>query len=208
MRLLPSLTVAATVMTLSLAAQAQIYGGITLGEKGQLTFAAERLFGFQWVSSDVDGPGAPGDGSSTMIGFGWWYAQHPPVNQPRLGVDYFVIDRLSIGGSLGFFSGNVDGGLGPIDDAGFLFAPRVGYAIDLGSWASFWPRGGITYVNYPDDTYGLGFSAEGAFALFPKPAWAVLLAPALDLMPMGELGNDRDVSAFAFAINAGLLVTL
>jgi len=192
-------------------AQAQ-YLASPLGLKGQVTFGAERLFGFSWVhdSWNDPGPGGEGSGSATVFGLGWWYAQPPPMSQPRAGVDYFFADRLSLGGALGFFSGSSHDGVGYGYD-GFLFAPRFGYAVDVSPSISFWPRGGLTYINVNNSSF-FGLTAEGNIAIFPTPNWAFLITPAFDAMPFGSYDtggpDDGSQSAFGFGISVGLLGVL
>lgn len=67
-----------------------------------------------------------------------------PFHTPRLGVDYFVIDGLSLGGHVatGFNvpdnGGNVQGYVALI--------PRIGYLMQLSEAWDFWPRLGAGFV--------------------------------------------------------------
>lgn len=207
MRTGTTLALVATLFGTTVAAQAQTR---ELGSPGQFTLSAERLFGFHWVSTHVDGQGgAPDqDGTSTMVGFGWHYAQLPPFNQPRAGLDYFITNGLSIGGSLGFFSGSVNEEGRGVDDDGFLLSPRIGYAMPLSRTVSFWPRGGLTYISAGDYSI-LALSGEAAFVFQPHPSWGILLSPTLDLGPFGNVedGNDDDTEfrAYSIGVTVGML---
>jgi hypothetical protein len=175
------------------------------GAQGQLAISAERLFGIDYARASLNPPGnAPGwYQSTTIIGFGWSYqGLASSFVQPRAGIDYFVANRLSLGTAIGLYSG---AGHNPqVGDTGFLFAPRVGYAIDLGSVASFWPRGGLTYYSH-GDYHNVGLTGEANFALFPRPNWAFLITPHFDMGPFGGGPGDVDYTEFAIGIQLGLM---
>jgi hypothetical protein len=87
-----------------------------------------------------------------------------PAATPRLAADVFVIQGLSLGGSLIYSSqsGSNERTLTPADvppgnnvgsrDAPSLstviLAPRIGYAIPIAEIFAIWPRAGLTYWNY------------------------------------------------------------
>lgn len=183
-------------------AAAQVPG---FGAQGQLAISAERLFGVEYAKATFDPPGPPPSfyQSSTIIGFGWSYQGNASsFLQPRAGIDYFVINSLSLGGAIGLYSG---AGHNPqVGDTGFLFAPRVGYAVDLGSVASFWPRGGITYYSH-GDYHNLALTGEANFALFPRPNWAFLIQPHFDLGPFGGAPGNTDLTEFALGVSFGIM---
>jgi hypothetical protein len=172
------------------------------GAQGQLAISVERLFGVEYERTSRSGPG-DNYSTSTVIGFGWSYAgRASSFIWPRAGLDYFVVNNLSLGAALGLYSG---AGHNPIEgDTGFLFAPRVGYAIDLGSVASFWPRGGMTYYSHAD-FHNVGITGEANFALFPRPNWAFLITPHFDVGPFGGGPNNADYTEFVFGANFGLM---
>ena len=184
-------------------AAAQVAPGF--GAQGQLAISAERLFGIEYARASFDPPNnGPGFyHSSTIIGFGWSYqGLASSFIQPRAGIDYFVVNNLSLGGAIGLYSG---AGHDPqVGDTGFLFAPRVGYAIDLGSVASFWPRGGITYYSH-GDYHNVGITGEANFALFPRPNWAFLITPHFDMGPFGGAPGNTDFTEFAMGVQFGIM---
>ena len=117
-------------------------------------------------------------------------------------VDGFVIDRLSLGGSLAFFTQS-----GDADGDGVLFSPRVGYAIPLSSVFTFWPRGGFTFLKLGEASL-FGLTAEAMFVAQPKPNWGILFGPTFDLGFIGDAGNDVDWSHIAIGFPAvGLMAT-
>ncbi len=195
-----SLATAAAVTALAIAAPAAAQ---TLGRQGQFTIGAERLFGLSYTHLTYAPDNIPVENSVgvTVIGLGW-NAETPMGYQvPRAGLDYFVADRLSLGGGVGFFSVDARGGN---NYTGLLFSPRIGYAVDLGRVASFWPRAGVTYVKAGDD-HTFGFTGEANFAIFPRDQWAFLISPTLDVAPLGRAGDNQDLTGYSLGLSFGLL---
>jgi hypothetical protein len=165
---------------------------------GKISVALERGFGIHHVSRDWD-PG--GDEDGTVIGIGW-YGALTPFHWTRAALDGFIMDQLSLGGSLGFFSQS-----GDPDADGFLFAPRVGYAIPISRVFTFWPRGGFTYWDFANSSV-FALAAEGMFVASPSPNWGILFGPTIDLGFMGEAGDDVDFSEVAIGFpSVGLMGT-
>jgi hypothetical protein len=143
-----------------------------LGAKGDAIFAAERLFGVRgehWTTE----PPAPENGvnvTDTTIAFGF-AAHQVPYDIPRLAFDYMVINKLSVGGAVGFShsDGNTTNGGAAIPPTTFLIAPRVGYLHMFGRVAGIWPRGGLVYHSASATNQfkesGLGFNAECMFPI-------------------------------------------
>src|SRR5690606_4424591 len=116
--------------------------------QGTFTVAAERMAssnfhfytgGTRWHNQFFGGPGIP------------------VIDMPRLGVDYFIIDGLSIGGHASFGFHTIDGPT----QAWVAFLPRIGYAFSLTRSIDFWPRGGIGVIagDLTSDTGILEFEA-------------------------------------------------
>lgn len=116
---------------------------------------------------------------------------------PRLGADYFIIDGLSIGGTLaaGFtVPANGDGG------GYFSLVPRVGYAFHLGGVIDFWPRLGVGFiVGDVADTGVIGL--EAMFLANLTDYFAIEFGPSLDV-PFSSGWPDAIMGA-----NAGIVVT-
>jgi hypothetical protein len=187
----------------STGAWAQEFGG-----SGTFAISAERVFGFFYEDHEWDNPGPGNDGSVewTTFGFGWGEA-HTPYTKPRFGVDYFVIDSLSIGGSVAFFHSEFDDdGPGDDDSSGFLLAPRVGYTIPFGQIAGFWPRGGMSYVNWDDPDFDeLALNLEAMFWISPAEGLAFLVGPTLDFGITGEQDPDTDIQNTVVGVSVGLM---
>ena len=207
MRKFPTISIAVALFALAGSASAQGYSA-PFGSKGTMTLGAERLFGFHWAKTTQDnGPGQDdGDASGTTVGFGWAFAQPLQFNQARGGFDYFIIDNLSLGGALGFFSSDGD----HLDGSGIIINPRVGFNVPITSSIHFWPRVGLEYVSVGDD-HAFGLSAEANFVFLLRQSWGILLSPTMDLAPFGgheQNGDNPDFSAYSFGLSVGLLGVL
>jgi hypothetical protein len=169
---------------------------------GKVSVAVERVFGIHYSVDDVDPPG-PIDDKTTgaVVGFGW-YATPDPLHIARAAVDGFVIDHLSLGGSLAFFTQT-----GDFNADGVLFSPRVGWAIPLSRVFTFWPRGGFSFLKVNNGTL-FGLTAEAMFVASPNPSWGLLFGPTLDFDFIGDRGTNVGWSHFAIGFpTVGLMAT-
>jgi hypothetical protein len=168
---------------------------------GKVSVALERGFGIHYLHEgrDRQPPQPDGDIDATTFGIGW-YGALTPLHWTRAAVDVFVVERLSLGGSLAFF-----GQSGDRDAEGILFAPRVGYAVPLSSVISFWPRGGVVFYDL-ERRSAFGLSGEAMFVVSPRPSWGVLFGPTLDLAFSGDDDDGEDFTEFALGIvSVGLI---
>jgi hypothetical protein len=193
-------TIVIACVAIASSAQAQ-----ELNRQGNLVFSAERLFGFYLDKQSFDGPGPREDSNdTTVVGIGWSLLNPTALlTIPRVGIDYFLDEHLTLGGSLGLASVSTDDGF---DTLGILFAARVGYALRITNAISFWPRGGLTVATAGDDVdlTVFGLTVEGMFTLAPSDGWAVLAGPVLDLGFLGSAGDDTDYTEIMFGIMFGL----
>jgi len=141
---------------------------------------------------------------------------------PRLALDYFVADNLSIGGFLGYASLSADHqeGDGKAEDSlstSLLFiGARGGYNLPLGQSLGVWLQGGLSYVS--------GSSGEGdtevSLSEVMVNATASLVIPATQEFGFtagavfdGSLtgtvssdgGDDVDAGELGFGVTAGLV---
>lgn len=152
------------------------------GADGNFVFSAERLFGFSNDKFSYDNP--IGDTTVKGFGFGWTGGNSTPYNTPRLALDYFINDNLSIGGAFGYASIEVDNDDNDngVDASGFILAPRVGYMIGISDVFGFWPRGGLTYYTFNDPDFDqFGLTLEGLFSIAPRPGFGFITGVVLDL---------------------------
>jgi hypothetical protein len=198
-----------------------------VGKKGNIIISADRLFTlFAYTAVTVDTQTTKTAsfsllGSGNFDSFGGNF-----YNIPRLGFDYTVVDRLTIGGdALAYFT---VGGTGPKVTM-FGISPRVGYVLPLGSAVSLWPRAGVTYdsVSYANnDNYGnsspttqLAADLEALFVISPVEHAALTLGPVVDIpitgktqtfyhTGVGDMAGSTDQSQFHVGVSAGLLFWL
>ena len=241
-RRISSVAVALAVSLGAASAGAQAAPG-GFGSSGQFTIGAERMFGFnsasQKTETEVAGVTATTTVSSTqfsLLGFNGTYPEISPYAHPRIGFDFFVIDRLSVGGSLAFMTTSTEieleqGGQSASNDgpstSTFLFAPRAGYAIMFNDMIGIWPRLGFTYYSttseqetpagtFEDSENGLALSIEGLFVIAPVQNFGFTVGPTIDLgltggyddegAPPGSPALESDRTVTDFGIHAGLAV--
>ena len=174
-----------------------------LGEKQNIVFGAERLFGFY-----VDNQSADVHRDHTVFAFGWQNNASSALTAPRLGIDYFLTRALTLGGNIGFFSHNQDNGRVSTTSTGVLFGARVGYAFRLAHAVSFWPRAGLTYATVSTDgvsgdAHVLSFTLDAPFTFAPSENFAILLGPCLEVGVLGK-ENGSDYSEVMFGVMIGL----
>jgi hypothetical protein len=138
-------------------------------------------------------------------------ASPAPYDIPRLAVDIFVTDRVTVGGALTITRFAPDRGS---NETIFTISPRVGFMFPLTANIGLWPRGGFTYYN--DDNAGLtvsGFALnlEGMFVFKLIDHFAIIAGPVIDIGLTGsvsENGISADERISAFGLRAGLLTWL
>jgi len=241
LRLCATLAFTAVLLPATIAFGQTAVPGANFGKAGQFAISGDRLIGLSWESFSLDQNGGKLTESNTSLSLlttpsylsiGSFNAVGA-YNMPRLSLDYFVIDGLSVGGSLEYFSisghrkteaAGVTTETGTGSSYGFLFAPRVGYAFMFTDMLGIWPRGGITYVtgtfkNDNGDETGsfnqFAFSLEAPLVISPFPHMGFVVGPALDIGVTGSAKNRNpnsglttsfDATSLNVALNAGLFV--
>jgi hypothetical protein len=144
----------------------------------------------------------------------------PVFSTPRIGIDYFVAESVSVGGSVGFATTSWDDEGGDESSATtFLLALRAGYWIPLNTSFAFWPRGGLTIISSSQgdedendvSTTLPALSLEAPLMISLGPAF-LELAAALDVSlggsgetrQAGDVDGEFDVSVFELGLHAGL----
>jgi hypothetical protein len=124
----------------------------SFGRAGRLTLGAERLFGLVSSTVSAEEMGTEVDLTTTSIDLGVRQGQSP-WSTPRIALDGFAIDGLSLGAALGFsavsYSGGASIGSANADlDVGsgwtLVLMPRVGYAYMFSESVGIWPRAGLS----------------------------------------------------------------
>jgi len=176
-----TLAIAAAASALAIGTPA--YAQDTFGTKKDFVFAADRLTGVYLFKQ--------GETKDTVLGLLAGPSGLNVYQTARLSFDYFVIDHLSIGGAISYWSVNFDPpGPGDATTSEFLFAPRVGYSIPISKAFGFWPRAGISYRSTSVlDAKAQGeaaFSLEAQFYASPAPHFAFIFGPVIDLAFAGD----------------------
>lgn len=221
-------TISTGVMSVALAMSAQA-GAQTLGEQGQFIISADRVMGFTHEAETFD-PDAPAPEQTTTTNNFAFLGQGDVLSEftwPRVSFDYTIIDGLTLGGSLAFWtqSGEVETET-PFGSASddtpsqtrFLLAPRVGYIFMFSEHVGIWPRGGFSFFTGSTEDpetdadisrSGFGFNVDIPFVFVPLPHTAIYVGPAFDvsLGAGGEIDPgsiDYDLSILDFGIYGGL----
>ncbi len=220
------------VLSVTPAARAQD-GADRFGLQGQFAVSAERLFGVtQATATEKDPNGDETTSDYTRISllstqFSFYSSVY---TTPRIGLDYFVMDGLSLGAALGVFTvsasrestGNPSRDLPTLD--GILLAPRIGYAYMFSDVVGIWPRGGITYVGYgssdpvDNDEASVHLTAltlEAPLVVSPIPHAGFLFSPFVDVgvggsaeTKDGQTGatTSQDVKQTEYGLEAGMFL--
>lgn len=175
----------------SLAAAADT-GGIA--GKGSFFISAERFFGLQIHSGTLERTtGAvttKTTDSRTDFGLLIGNPNAGPHNIPQVGLDYAVIDGLTIGGAIGFWTGSTkrkfENNTTTVERDGdsfnaFKISPRVGYIIGLNDSMGIWLRGGFTFfttgtTSYDDNGVKDGTTSISGFALNLEPGFLLMVS--------------------------------
>jgi hypothetical protein len=207
-------------------------------EQGTFTVGAERLTGIVHASLKNDPfPGQPpqdfdddGVTAVTFLGNGGYADRFPGDSRatfaiPRVGFDYFIIDGLSLGGSITVLSYSNNDSTPRNQDfsvTNFLIAPRVGYAYMFGDVVGIWPRGGLSYVHgsYDPDwaeadrsSHYFAFEVDVPLIIAPVKNFGITVGPLFDVTFGGSQTDrrriapeqTRDASLVLFGLSAGLM---
>ncbi|MFZ5895341.1 MAG: hypothetical protein ACOY0T_30075 [Myxococcota bacterium] len=175
------------------------------GSAGSFAVSAERLMGFVYARTSSEVLGVTTTRSNTTLTFlnsaSFDSAMSGPTtnySSARIAFDFFPINGLSLGGSIGLYhvSSSVEqeaNGLSQEEDLGsglgFIFTPRIGYAVMFTPKVGLWPRGGVSYASVHAESpggseltaSGVAITLESPFVIAPVPHVAFLVGPSLDL---------------------------
>lgn len=207
-------TVAAIAMVAFSLAISVPAGAQLLGAQGDAVFGAERLFGIRGERVYEDNPNPQPDleDNHTVISIGLTRTE-VPYNIPRLTFDYLVVDKVSVGGALGYMTRDQRReGIGSQTSNLFVLAPRTGFLHMFGRVGGIWPRGGLTYHRAAaEDAFvesGLGVNLECYFPFVFTPHFGMLVGLAFDQTLTAnrdpENGVDYPVSYRSVGLQLGL----
>lgn len=174
-----------------------------LGEEMQFVFGVDGVMGLDIVrdKTEISAGGQTVTSTEKTTAFNLFGGGASGL--PRLALDYFVTEGVSVGGSFIFMtqSGEVENDPGTNQDLGsiqtLLVHPRVGYAMPFDETFSIWPRAGIFYLSQtikPDQGDDISSSAfditlEALLGISPFSHFAILVGPYLDI----GVSGSRDV---------------
>jgi hypothetical protein len=212
--------------------------GPELGQPGRVAISAERLFGFAYSSqkqslNGVDGP------TTTTTGFSLLGSPLGSVggsfSVPRLALDAFVTQGLSVGGAVGVgytkeSASQAGVTAGDLTFTGFTIDPRIGYLVRISPGFAVWPRVGVSlfYLSLSSSAQGggtatstsetlLAATLEVPFAVTVVPRVVFLFGPTADISVYGKAttnpgggatSTSTDLSELEIGVHAGLLVLL
>jgi hypothetical protein len=234
-RTLTAVGVTFAVLTAAPLARAQAPAKGDFGQQGEFIISADRLFQLfawdNWTRDQLGGGLGGGVRSATVTDnqtfFSFFYGQspNPGVDRfftvPRVGLDYTIIDRLTLGGDLvlvfsvgGSHKTEIDFTNGQTNSTsndnpgilGFGVAPRVGYILGLSDLFSLWLRGGVSYyvisskqtidinpVTTRTDTINqFAIDLEPQFVLTPIPHVGFTAGIDMDIPITGGISQDTN----------------
>jgi hypothetical protein len=224
------------VLTAAPVARAQAKGDF--GQQGEFILSADRLFQlFAWDNWTRDNLNqAPFGGNvksdtrtdnQTFFAFFYGQSADPTIDRfftvPRVGLDYTIIDHLTLGGDLAlmFTAGGttkreVDYNNGTNmtfsqDRPGWVIfgiAPRVGYILGLSDLFSLWLRGGVSYfiasakatpnvnptVTQTTNINQFAIDLEPQFVLTPIPHVGFTAGIDMDIPVAGGISVDTNTA--------------
>jgi hypothetical protein len=196
-----------------------------LGQKSQLIFSADRLVPLFAYNANKENNTDGSTSTTTQSSFSLLpnfnnFVNGNFYNVPRVGVDFAVIENLTIGGSVilyfsagGSVTDKAPNGASVSHDTPsytlFGFAPRVGYTLHLSDLFTFWPRGGFSYYTFSAKTTDVNgqtttidktsqnqfaIDLEPMFALTPVQNFFFFFGPVIDIPLSGSVTRGGSVS--------------
>jgi hypothetical protein len=194
-----------------------------VGMDQQIVFGVDRAMGIFFdrvteertagtVTTSVTAVALIGNASGDLAGLG-----PSTTTIPRLALDYFVTEGVSLGASFIYYTQSgeqetePDAGGGTTTDLGtqsvIVIHPRIGYSFIIDETFAIWPRAGITWgqgkrESEQDDGTGTGtmvsfeqtrsafdLSLDVPIVISPMEHFAILIGPFLDLGVGGTISS-------------------
>jgi hypothetical protein len=155
------------------------------GDGGQLVLSIENQFGYNWRHENNNGR-TSSTNTFTLLGNPYGAGAYP-YDWPRLGVDYFVIQSISVGTGLAFARTSGDNS----STNAVEVAPRVGYGMMVGPWLAVWPRLGVSYIWSTNQSY-LGLTIDLQAVAVLAQHFALTFAPVVNIPLTGKSGGVSD----------------
>lgn len=199
-----------------------------IGVGGQLVLGVERMTGvfFQSEKASVTDPitNTSTDVTQKNTTFGLLGMQGAtPSTVPRVAADYFVIDSVSLGGSIMYWSNapSMDPsppGASYDSTKMFLFNPRVGYAYVIDDTFAIWPRAGLMYAHSStgdNSSSRTDLTLDAMLGISPVKHVVFLVGPMVDIgvggsedQTVGGTTQSTSVKLTTFGLTAGMAAYL
>jgi hypothetical protein len=187
-------------------------------DKGTFALGAERLTGMFHTDEKVGNAASQGMTSIALLGnTGFDDSVSYPWQFPRIGLDGFIIDGLSLGGSFVVMHRSLET-QGVTD---LLIEPRIGFGYMFSRVVGIWPRVGVGYWHqWREPDQGPNDEKRHTFALdidvpliiAPVKSFAITVGPLLDVSfggarTLSDGTNDvsTDMSFIQFGLSAGVV---
>ena len=196
---------------LALALLSPRLAGAAAIDKGTFALGGERLTGM-FHSEEKVGAGVS-SGATSIVLLGNTANDGSvayPFQFPRIGLDGFITDGLSLGGSLTFMHRSAGGSATDL-----LVAPRIGFAYMFSRAVGIWPRFSIGYWHQwqdPNQAHTFAFTIDVPLIVAPVKDFAITVGPLFDVSfagkrtvagPTGDV--DTDTSFTNFGLSAGIV---
>ena len=186
-------------------------------DKGTFALGAERLTGMFHSEEKLDSGASQGTTSLALLGNSGYSNVAGAWQFPRVGLDGFIIDGLSLGGSFVVMHRAPEGG----SQTDLLVAPRIGFAYMFSRVVGIWPRFSLAYWHqWLNSDQGPGERRNHSFAfgidvpliIAPVKNFAITVGPLLDVSFGGKQTADNgtgeatvDASFTQFGLSAGVV---
>jgi hypothetical protein len=187
-------------------------------DKGTFALGAERLTGMFHTEEKVGNGASQGMTSMALLGnTGFDESVSYPWQFPRIGLDGFIIDGLSLGGSFVVMHRALEAGSG----TDLLIAPRIGFGYMFSRVVGIWPRFAVGYWHQwrtPDQGPGdekrhsFAFDIDVPLIIAPVKNFAITVGPLFDVSfggtrTVSDGTNDvsTDTSFTQFGLSAGVV---
>ncbi len=204
----------------------------TLGEAGDVVIGAERLTGLALTHREAEfqAGSTTTDLEADTTSFALLASQsESPFTTPRLALDYFVVESVSIGGHVGYSSWSTEQDLGNTsvepNSTLFVIGLRGGYAYAFSELLAIWPRLGLSFARTSAEDLlenelsasVFALSGEVMLSITPTEELSILIGPTIDYTLTGQgeyeptVGDTVDVEGLrvhTYGLHAGIAIVL
>lgn len=187
-------------------------------DKGTFALGAERLTGMFHSDEKIGNAASQGMTSLALLGNTGYAGSVAEAWQfPRVGLDGFVTDGLSLGGSLVVLHRSLEGGTDATD---LLVAPRIGFAYMFSRVVGIWPRASLAYWHQwrgsdqggDANGHSFAFGIDVPLLIAPVKNFAITVGPLVDFGFGGKQTTNNgimdvttDTSFTQFGLSAGVV---